>query len=179
MDPDDSFSPPLHGLGRGKKLHNILNVFNDSEIVAEAEYLGRNEGDTGISGAISVHKVTDSVSEDELIAFLIANWWHIPLEDDYWEYIYVEAEASELTKALEEYDSDEEGEPEISVPAAYSCAWICQDNELVDGMSYFLELDEGGQSPEPFNTKFEAPRPLTHAILDTHLSKKLKERHDG
>lgn len=174
MDPDDNFSPPLDGLSRGKKLHQLLTTLSKADIVSESKYLKQEEADGRVVGVISVDDVISSDDETGYVGALFCNWWHMRYEPDWWEFKYVEMDPNGETETVESSDGEEKG---ILIDTLYSCGWHRQENEHVPGSTYLREWAGEEWQYEPFEPDVEAPKPLARAIIDTHLPRNIQSRY--
>lgn len=191
--PDDNYSPPIDGLTRGKKLHQILTELGRSDTVRES-MRSPSEDTNAIVAFVPVSEM--AVAPEQISGTLMANWWHVPLEDDWWKYSYYEFDMEKMERILdenleredaeEEYAEEEDAEeraagglelqPNVGI-AEYVCHWRRQENDEVSGETYFTELTPEGVSHEPFEPPAESPRPLTRAITDSLLPEQLRQRH--
>lgn len=194
MKPDDSFSPPLDGLSRGRKLQQILTSLRNSENVQDTHYSkATKETDSFIAAFISVEDILDDDEFDEphTVGVFIAGWWHMRREPDWWEFSYFELDGErlrELVKQTEEagaseaddeqstlIDEDEEGG--VEVPTQYACRWARQPEDDAPSLTHFTETHEDGWEYEEFETEIEAPKPLSKAMIGEYLPAKLREQH--
>lgn len=190
MDPDDSFSPPLDGLSRGKKLQQILTTFRNSENVQATHYSkASEESDSTIAAFINIDDFLDESVEGNNLGILTAGWWHMRREPDWWEFTYLEIDGErlqEIVERTEEADEpgdeqstlvDEEEEQEFSVPMQNVYQWARQPKEDSPDMTYFAKMEGGEWEYEEFETEIESPKPLSKAMINEYLPAKLRETH--
>lgn len=178
MNPDDNFSPPLDGLSRGKKLHQILTTLADADNIRDHHYADNDRGEGGIVGIVNMLEIIDVDEPPRALGIIICNWWHMALESDWWSYEYLEMDPEEVAEMIEQAQDDEEEEPD-PVISEYSCGWYRQANEKVEGQTYFQETHEGESEVRVFDPQFAAPKPLTRAIIDSYLPENIRSRHSG
>jgi len=89
MDPDDNFSPPLDGLTGGNKTHQILTTIGDSDYVTEYTYNPETENEYEIIAVFEPNEVVDSENTSDLTGVLLANWWHMRRETDWFAFDYL------------------------------------------------------------------------------------------
>lgn len=172
MDPEDSFSPPLSGLSRGKKIHQLLTTLDSSDHVVSTDRLDIDQGDYDVSGLLEIDEIAGLENDETAFAALTCGWWHME-DEDWWKYSYLEAGPE---GGFEELDESEEGSHALEI--TYQCTWAREANDKVDGLTFFEDRSgsEDAQA-EPFDPEFEALKPLTRAIVDTHLVNNIQERY--
>lgn len=174
MDPDDSYSPPLDGLSRGHKLHQVLTTLSGADTIHDTKYRPEDDGGPELFGILSVDEMIETDEETGAVGLLVCNWWHMSLEPDWWKYEYFE---SIPDSEVEPVEGSDEGKSEVRFPMLYHCGWYQQENEQVDGLAYYREYTDDGFLHKPFEPKFDAPKPLTRAIIDHYLPQHLRVRH--
>lgn len=201
MKPDDSFSPPLDGLLRGQKLHQILTTFSSCDDIQVTEYSSEGEWGEYVVAVFNPSKLADIDIDENYVGILRAGWWHMRKEKDWWTFEYYEVEAEPLINAFresnaadeaaeesedeeeveeepaEEDEVEEEVEEEIYVDVETQSGWYRQENEKVEGLTYFEEIRNGEHIIEEFNPEVEAAKPLTRAIIDTYLPERIRSNH--
>lgn len=172
MRPDDSFSPPLDGLSRGKKIHQILTTLSQHELVENTKNIGGDEEPGDIGAVLDVTPLTHIDSDGSVIGILTCNWWHMRNEPDWWKFEY-----SELGPDSETEHVEEDGEERLIVLPNYRCEWMKQENNHVEGQTYFREMQGDQWHVLPFDPRMEAPRPLTRELLDSYIPFSVRWRH--
>jgi len=176
MDPDDNFSPPLDGLARGNKLNQLLGALNKSDNVANAEYVRADEGAGQVVAVLDWKRIVEKpLPEEDYLSSLMCEWWHMSRDPDWWEFSYFEAAHDAVVETAEDDEDDSNG---VTLKIDYLCSWVRQENERVDGLTYFREYDGEEENVREFDTQFESPRPLARAVVDTYLPENLNQRFD-
>lgn len=172
MDPDDNFSPPLGGLTRGKKIHQLINTLEDSDKIASTKRHEDVDWEYEISAFIPLGNIVDLTEEPQAPSILLCNWWHMRGEQDWWKFSYLEMGPDGDPEELDE--SEEEG---LLLETTYQCRWAREENDKVSGKTYFEETAPSGWDVRAFDTQLEAVKPLTRAILDTHIPNNIQNRY--
>lgn len=170
MEPDDNFKPPLDGLSRGNKINQILTALQDTDYVKETKYLP-DDDDSSVMSMVDIDDIVDDEEPVGRVGVLLCNWWNMRRTEDWWNYIYAEID---LESAVENDSGDDEDDPPFDVHYVYE--WIREENEEVAGLTYVKETSANGITVEPFDPKFDTPKPLTRAILDTYLPQNIRNR---
>jgi hypothetical protein len=174
MNPDDNFSPPLDGLSRGNKLHQVLTTLNDADYISETKYVDKQEVDSKILAVVDVNDIIDIEDHLDAAGMLFCNWWHMRREPDWWKFEYIELGPEAEVEPIEDSEEDEEG---VRVEVTYSCGWYQQENDEVEGLTYYEEFNDGEWKTESFKPAFEAARPLSSSIIDTYLPENIQNRY--
>lgn len=156
----------MNGLMRGKKLHQVLTTLSNTDRIRFTKNL-KDAGESGIGAIVDIEDMIPP-DGDESIGFLLCNWWHIPREDDWWEFRYLETRQTEVS------------EDEVEVELVFECIWNKQPNDEIAGLTHYKYRTTPPESDweyEPFDPEFEAARPLTEEIMNHHLPKVIEDRH--